>query len=100
MRHRPGAPGGRPGVGQFAGRRDPQDADLTPLEELQDAMMGDGGLRVALTTASNRVFHGSDLSPQVFLAPPTHPNDPTSLQLAASAGIGNSRSALNRRRGA
>jgi hypothetical protein len=87
------------GTGQFAGRAEPQAADLAPATELVASTLGDGAMRVALTTASNRRFTGGDLSPQTFLSPPTWPNDPSSLQTASRAGVGNYRRALNRHRG-
>jgi hypothetical protein len=64
---------------------------------LLDSTLGDGAVRVALTTASNRKFHGSDLTPQLFLMPPAYPND--QLELVSQAGAGNYRKALNRSRG-
>jgi hypothetical protein len=87
------------GTGQFSGRADPQAADLAPATELVASTLGDGAQRVALTTASNRRFTAGDLSPQTFLAPPTWPNETSSLETASRAGTGNYRRALNRHRG-
>jgi hypothetical protein len=87
------------GTGQFAGREDPQAADEAVAGDLLGSMIGDGAIRVALTTASNRRFTAGDLSPQVFLMPPSYPNDPTSLADAPRVGVGNYRRMLNRHRG-
>jgi hypothetical protein len=87
------------GVGAFAGRQEPQALDLAPAVELIDGLLGPGGLAVAMTTRQGRRFTGSDLTPQMFLAPPAYPNDKTGLETVSTAGVGNYRKALNRQRG-
>jgi hypothetical protein len=88
------------GTGQFIGHQAPQAVGESVTSELLGGMLGDGAFRVARTTASNRRFTGGDLTPQTFIAPPSHPNDPhNGLEPAGRIGVGNTRRALNRHRG-
>lgn len=75
--------------------------DLQPslaiAEDLLDGLAGEGALRVSGTTASNRRYTGDDIAAQLFLAPASAQREGTDI---LDNGAGNSRSALNRRRGA
>lgn len=72
---------------------------LAVAGELLDALVNnDGVTRAGGTTASNRRYTAADITAQVFLAPASaQGNDKDRL---TAAGLGNSRNAMNRRRGA
>jgi hypothetical protein len=87
MGRRVGQPAGGYGIGQFAGRVEPQMCtDGTIAGDLQGSMADDPGIRLA-HSRGKRTFKGGGLTPQRFVEPQGGVNSEAALDaLPLSAG--------------